>query len=86
MKWWRSLWVGVESYRTVDFLAPLSVRVAAGALICIVAAISGRAWVLPIGMLVALPGLWPSSFALLTASVVFYKMAAHGDFPYTNGG
>ena len=71
-EWWQSLWVGVESYRTVDFLAPLSVRVLVGVLICLFAAISRRAWILPIGMLVALPGLWPSSFALLTASVVLY--------------
>jgi hypothetical protein len=71
-QWVQSLGAGVESYRTVDFLAPLPVRVLAGILICAVAALSGRAWVLPIGMLIALPGLWPSSFALLTASVVLY--------------
>jgi hypothetical protein len=68
-EWWRSLTVGLDSYRTVDFLAPLPLRVAVGAVISLYAAFSGRAWILPIGMLVALPGLWPSSFALLTASV-----------------
>jgi hypothetical protein len=71
-QWVRSLGAGIESYRTVDFVAPLPVRVVAGILVCALAALSGRAWLLPVGMLVALPGLWPSSFALLTSSVVLY--------------
>jgi hypothetical protein len=73
LSWFASLQVGAESYRTVNFLAPLVVRVAAGLAICFIAAFSGRAWLLPVGMLVALPGLWPASFALLTASVVLFK-------------
>lgn len=71
-QWWQSLRVGLETYRTVGFAAPLLVRIAVGVVISVYAAVSDRAWLLPVGMLVALPGLWPSSFALLTASVVLY--------------
>lgn len=71
-QWWQSLSVGLETYRTVGFAAPLLVRIAVGVAIAVFAAISDRAWLLPVGMLVAVPGLWPSSFALLIASVVLY--------------
>jgi hypothetical protein len=74
-EWWYSLGAGVESYRTVDFLAPLPVRVVLGAAICLFAALTNRAWAVPIGMLLAVPGLWPSSFALLIASIVLIKSA-----------
>jgi hypothetical protein len=63
--WIDSLRAGTENYATVDVLAPLPVRVAAGILLC---ALSARwLWLLPVGMVVAMPGLWPSSFALLAA-------------------
>jgi hypothetical protein len=76
--WIESLGVGLESYRTVGFAAPLIVRVGIGLAISVFAAVSDRAWLLPIGMLVAVPGLWPSSFALLTASVVLYLASREG--------
>lgn len=71
-QWWQSLGAGLETYRTVGFAAPLLVRTAVGVAISVFAAVSDRAWLLPVGMLVAVPGLWPSSFALLSASVVLY--------------
>jgi hypothetical protein len=76
--WVRSLLIGADDYRTVDVVAPLAMRIVGGAAIAVVAGMSNRPWLLPIGMLVAVPGFWPSSFALLVASVVLYKdMAAH---------
>lgn len=63
--WIGALAAGTHNYGTIDFGAPLPVRLALGALLCLAA---GRwIWLLPLGMLVAVPGLLPSSFALLAA-------------------
>lgn len=78
--WVQSLGVGLESYRTVGFAAPLLVRVLLGVVISAFAALFDRAWLLPVGMLVAVPGLWPSSFALLAASVALYKPKADATY------
>ena len=64
-EWFASLAAAPENYQTVDVLAPLPVRVAIGSLLCLLAA--RWVWLLPVGMIVAMPGLWPSSFALLAA-------------------
>ena len=63
--WLDSLRAGTENYQTIDTLAPLPVRLAAGAVLCLLSA--RWVWLLPVGMIVAMPGLWPSSFALLAA-------------------
>lgn len=63
--WIASLQAGTANYGTVDVLAPLPARLAVGALVCLASA--RWVWLLPVGMLVAVPGLWPSSFALLAA-------------------
>jgi hypothetical protein len=63
--WVDSLRAGTENYATIDVLAPLPVRLAIGAGLCLAA--SRWIWLLPVGMIVAMPGLWPSSFALLAA-------------------
>ena len=65
MAWIDSLRAGPANYRTIDVLAPLPIRVAVGAGLCVLSA--RWVWLLPIGMIVAMPGLWPSSFALLAA-------------------
>ena len=60
--WLRSLTVGSESYPNV-WVASLPLRVLLGAFI----AWKGPLWAVPVAMLVAVPGLWPSSFAVLAA-------------------
>ena len=64
-EWLRSLAAAPSNYDTVDAIAPLPVRIAVGAAVCVAAA--RWVWLLPIGMVIAMPGLWPSSFALLAA-------------------
>jgi len=64
-EWIASLRQAPDNYMTVDVLAPLPVRLAVGALLCVMAA--RWIWLLPVGMLVAMPGLWPSSLAILAA-------------------
>lgn len=63
--WIASLRVGPDTYVTIDVLAPLPVRLVVGAALCLAAA--RWVWLLPVGMIVAMPGLWPASFALLAA-------------------
>lgn len=63
--WVEQLKEGAGNYPTIDFLAPLPVRLAVAAVLCLLAA----RWValLPVGMLLAMPGIWPSSFAILAS-------------------
>lgn len=63
--WLESLRAGTENYQTIDVLAPLPLRLVIGAALCLASA--RWVWLLPIGMIVAMPGLWPSSFALLAS-------------------
>lgn len=63
--WVGSLAAGTTNYQTIDVLAPLPVRIVVGAVLCLAAA--RWVWLLPVGMIVAMPGLWPASFALLAA-------------------
>jgi hypothetical protein len=63
--WFEALAAAPDNYPTVDLFAPLPVRFAAGAVLCLAAA--RWVWLLPVGMIVAMPGLLPSSFALLAA-------------------
>jgi hypothetical protein len=64
-EWLDSLRAGPQTYKTVDVLAPLPVRLAAGAVLALLAV--RWLWLLPIAMVLAMPGLWPASFALLAA-------------------
>jgi hypothetical protein len=64
-EWFDSLRAGVNNYDTIDFLAPLPVRLAIGAILCLASA--RWIWLLPLGMVAAMPGLWPSALALLAA-------------------
>lgn len=77
-QWWESLTASPATYPTVGALAPLALRLPAGALVAAYAAISNRAWLLPVAMLIAVPGVWPSSFALLLASVALRGSAGWG--------
>jgi hypothetical protein len=64
-EWFRSLGAAQGTYPTVDLVAPLPIRVLIGGVLSLAAA--RWLWLLPIGMIVAMPGLLPSSFALLAA-------------------
>lgn len=64
-EWIDSLRAGPSTYATVDVLGPLPLRIVVGAVLCFLAA--RWVWLLPVGMIVAMPGLWPASFALLAA-------------------
>jgi len=71
--WWLSLITGPDTYPTTAYSPPLALRLAIGASAAVFAAVTNRAWLLPVAMLVAVPGFWPNSFALLLASVALYK-------------
>lgn len=64
-EWLSSLWAGPETYASAKALAPLPIRLALGGLLCVAAA--RWVWLLPMGMVAAMPGLWPSSLALLAS-------------------
>ena len=72
-EWWESLITGPDTYPTTAYTPPLAPRLAIGALVAVLAAVTNRAWLLPVAMLVAVPGFWPNSFALLLASVALYR-------------
>jgi hypothetical protein len=73
-EWFASLAAGPDTYpATVAQAVPLSLRVAFAAALSVYAARSGRAWLLPVAMIAAMPGIWPNAFALLVASVALYK-------------
>jgi hypothetical protein len=65
LAWVESLRAGTDNYQTVNLLAPLPFRVAIGAALCLAATRSVA--LLPLGMVIAMPGLLPSSFAVLAA-------------------
>lgn len=54
-------------------LSHLIPRMILGGVVAAYAGWTQRAWLLPIGMLIAVPGFFPYSFALLIASVVLYR-------------
>lgn len=64
-EWFESLRAGPSTYASVDAVGPLWVRLGLGVALCLLA--SRRVWLLPVGMVIAMPGLWPASFALLAA-------------------
>ena len=74
--WFESLAAGTRNYQTIDVLAPLPVRLAAGAVLSLLAV--RWLWLLPFGMIIAMPGLWPSSFALLAAVPRLRQWARRG--------
>ena len=65
--WFRSLAAGPETYEVGHLLGPLALRLVLAAAVIGFAGWTHRAWLLPIGLLVAVPGLWPLNFALLAA-------------------
>jgi len=73
-EWFRSLAAGPQTYpATIGLAVPLPVRMALAAILSVYAATSNRPWLLPIGVILAMPGIWPHTFALLVASVALYR-------------
>ncbi|MEK6191319.1 MAG: glycosyltransferase family 87 protein [Chloroflexota bacterium] len=72
-EWLAALRAAPENYPGIgDSTTLLILRMAIGGAIAVLAGKTGRTWLLPIGMLVAVPGFFIYSFALLLASVVLY--------------
>lgn len=64
LEWGESLRSGSENYPNI-WSGSLIPRIALGAVLCLLSA--RWIWLLPVGMVVAFPGIWPSSLALLAA-------------------
>jgi hypothetical protein len=72
-EWFAALRGAPGSYPGIgDSTIFLIVRMAIGGLVSVFAGATNRTWLLPIGMLAAVPGFFIYSFALLLASVVLY--------------
>lgn len=65
--WIGTLTVAESTYEIGHLLGPLPVRLAISAAVIAFGARTDRAWLVPVAMLVAVPGLWPYQWALLTA-------------------
>ncbi len=72
--WFRFL-EGSTGRSTVGYSlpVPLWVRLPLAAVVVVVAARSDRRWLLPVGVLMALPVIWWGSFAILSASVALER-------------
>lgn len=58
---------------------PLAVRVGLATALIAFAGVTGRAWLLPFGIALAMPNVWPSTLAVLAASVPLARR--HGESP-----
>ena len=65
-EWWDSLFVGAEDINTV---ISLPIRVMVGSAIVVAAAVRQDSRLVPVGVAMAMPTLWLSSFAVLAALV-----------------
>jgi hypothetical protein len=65
--WFSSVAGANRTYEIGHPLGPLPVRIAAAAVVTAVGAWTGRAWLVPIAMFLAVPGLWAFNWALLAA-------------------
>jgi hypothetical protein len=73
--WFDSLATGPDTYAATAYTAPLLPRLVAAAVLAAVAGRLNRAWLLPVAVLIATPGLWPHSFAILVGSYVLWREA-----------
>ena len=65
--WFDTLVAADSTYELGHPLGPLWLRLGLGAVIVGAGAWTGRAWLVPIAMLVTVPGLWAFNLALLAA-------------------
>lgn len=74
-QWFAALSKAPDNYYTLNVLAPLWVRLPLAA---VLAYLSGRrVWLLPVAMLISVPGLLPSSFAILAAIPRLRSLLTH---------
>lgn len=74
LEWFGLLVANADETARISVLPlPLWVRVLAAAVLIWFAARTDRAWLLPIGVMVALPNVWTSSTALLAASAALWQ-------------
>jgi hypothetical protein len=72
-------WVGLlienagASARIQVIPLPLLVRLPVGVALIAVAGLTNRAWLVPVGVMVALPNVWTSSTALLAAAISLWR-------------
>ena len=65
---WFERWLAADTtYELGHPLGPLPLRVAIAAAVTAFGAWTGRAWLVPVAMLLAVPGLWAFNLALLAA-------------------
>jgi Glycosyltransferase family 87 len=73
LQWFRLLAANADQTARISVLPlPLLVRLPIGAILIGFAARTDRAWLLPIGVMVALPNVWTSSTALLAAAAALW--------------
>jgi hypothetical protein len=65
--WLETVLTAPRTYELGHPLGPLPLRLALGAVVVAVGAWTGRAWLVPIAMLITVPGLWAFNLALLAA-------------------
>jgi hypothetical protein len=65
--WFAALQSSPSNYAGIDNVLPITVRLPVAAIVVWVAGASSRAWLLPIGVLVAWPGILPPAFMVLAA-------------------
>ena len=65
--WFDTLLNADATYELDHPLGPLPLRLVLGALVTAFGAWTGRAWLVPIAMLISVPGLWAFNLALLAA-------------------
>jgi hypothetical protein len=74
MDWFQFLRVSAGRTAEIQLVPlPLLVRVALGAMIVVLGARVDRAWLVPIGVMIALPNVWTTSTALLAGSVSLWQ-------------
>jgi hypothetical protein len=78
--WLLMLAADMEAYPVVTVAIPLTLRLVAAAVVCLYAATANRPWLLPVGMLLAMPAWWFNAFAILLASVALYLRSPRGLF------
>jgi hypothetical protein len=76
VSWVESLVMGPATYDPRALGGPLLPRLVIAAALAVLAARSNKPWLLPVAVLLALPGIWPHSLAILVGSVLLWRMGA----------
>ncbi len=66
-RWIATLWSNRDAATSVDLAVPLALRLPVAAVIALWTGRTGRAWGIPVAVLIGLPHIWLQSFTLLIA-------------------